>query len=196
MTGRTQSSAMVIAAVLTLIAVHPSHGQSKPSPVDKAVVKLQAAFVPAEAKPGQTVTLQVQVQLANGFYTYPLVQNDKAAEEMINRLTVPAGNHLIAVSSPVAVSTVQSKPEPLLGIKEMRYLSGVVVYEQKFVVSPKAAPSMQELAPALRLSVCSDNNCYPPKTVKPTATLKILNAPTVEIEPAFRAVVEKALAGL
>ncbi|MCZ2343677.1 MAG: hypothetical protein LC104_18065 [Bacteroidales bacterium] len=196
MLGLSKSGGLLSAVALTLLAVPPAWGQKKPSPVDKAVVKLQAACTPAEAKPGQTVTLQVQVHLANGFYTYPLLQNDKAAEEMVNKLTILGGNHLIPVSSPVAASPVKSKPEPLLGIRDMRYLTGVVVYEQKFVVSPKAAPGNQTFVPELRLSVCSDNNCYPPKTVKPEATLKILDGPAMAIEPAFRAIVEKSLGGL
>lgn len=196
MHGRTHTIGMLLAAAVMLLTVAPAPAQKKFDPLSKAVVKLQAVFVPAEARPGQTVSLQIHVHLADGYYTYPLHQPDKAAQEMINALTVSPNAPLIAVGVPSAISPVKSKPEPLLGIKEMRYLAGVVAYEQKFVVSPKATPTTLEATPALQLSVCSENNCYPPKTVKPTATLKILGGPAVEIEPAYRDAVEKAASGL
>ena len=42
--------------------------------------KVEAKFDPAEAKPGQTVTFKLTVELNDGYYTYPTRQADKAAE--------------------------------------------------------------------------------------------------------------------
>ena len=74
-------------------------------------------------------------------------------------------------------SPTKTKAEPVLGIVAMTYLPGKVVYEQKAVVSPTAAAGTVEVAPKLRLSVCDENNCFPPRSVEPAATLTILAGP-------------------
>ena len=44
---------------------------------------------PAEAKPGQTVTFTLTVELNDGYHTYPTVQPDKKAAGMVNEIKFP-----------------------------------------------------------------------------------------------------------
>lgn len=163
---------------------------------DKAVKGVAVSFEPAEAKPGQTVTLKLTITLADGYYTYPAVQPDKAAEEMVNELKFPDPGAVVFVGSVLEPKEFKKKAEPVLGIKELRTLSGKVVYERKLVVNPSqpAGPLTVKL-PAVKLNVCDASTCFPTKTVTPSGTLKVLPGPAVSIDAAYAAEVAKALAG-
>src|SRR5262245_50743419 len=64
---------------------------------EKAVKKVEGSFSPAEAKPGQTVTFSITVELNDGFYTYPTVQTDKMAVSMVNEIKFPDPGTVIFV---------------------------------------------------------------------------------------------------
>ncbi|MFO0849995.1 MAG: protein-disulfide reductase DsbD family protein [Gemmataceae bacterium] len=164
---------------------------------DKAVKSIDLAFDPAEAKPGQTVTLRLTVTLADGYYTYPAAQPDKAAKDMVNELKFPDPGPVVFVGSVLEPREFNKKAEPILGIKELRTLSGKVVYERKLVVNPAqpAGPVAVKL-PAVKLNVCDEKICYPTKTVTPSGTLKVFPGPAVAIDPAVAAEVKKALGGM
>jgi DsbC/DsbD-like thiol-disulfide interchange protein len=181
--------------VLAVAAAGPAAAQN-PAWFDKAVQKVEASFAPAEAKPGQTVTLRVTVHLHDGFHTYPLVQPDKGAAGMVNKLTFADNPAVVFVGTPRDPKDFQSKAEPDLGIAELRYLPGKVVYERTAVVSPKAAAGPVTVKPTLRLSVCDKDNCFPAKAVTPEATLKVLDGPAVEVAPEYRDEVTKATGGV
>jgi hypothetical protein len=88
------------------------------------------------------------------------------------------------------------KAEPALGIKELRTLSGKVVYERKLVVNPKQpAGAVTVNLPAVKLNVCDASTCFPGKTLTPAGTLKVLPGPAVSVDAAYAAEVAKALAG-
>ncbi len=160
----------------------------------KGVKKVEAAFDPPEAKPGQTVTLKITVTLADGYHSYPTKQSDKNAEAMVNSLTFgpPAGVIFVGEVKDPAPSEIKAEPE--LGIKELKVLHGTFTYERKAVVSPKAsAGELTAKVKALKLTVCDATNCFPPKTVTPEAKLKVSGS-AVPVEAAYKDEVEKALA--
>jgi hypothetical protein len=161
---------------------------------DKAVKKVEGAFSPAEAKPGQTVTFTVTVELNDGYYTYPTVQTDKMALSMVNEIKFPDPGAVIFVGKVEDPKDTKTKAEPDLGILELRYCTDKVVYTRKAVVSPKAAagPATVKLA-SFKVSVCDKDNCFPPKAVPVEATLKVLDGPAVEVEKAYADEVKKAL---
>lgn len=158
------------------------------------VKAVEAKFEPAEAKPGQTVTLKLTVTLEDGYYTYPLVQTDKAAAGMVNKLEFPKPGAVVFVGEPLDPTGAKAKAEPILGIESMLYYTGTVVYERTAVVSPtaKAGEAAVEL-PKFLLSVCDKDNCFPPKTHKPEAKLKVLDGPAVAVDKKYAEEVEKAL---
>lgn len=163
---------------------------------EKAVKKVEGAFTPAEAKPGQTVTFTLTVELNEGYHTYPTVQTDKGAAGMVNEITFPEGgkDKVIFVGTVQDPKDTKTKAEPELKIVELRYCPGTAVYTRKAVVSPKAtAGSAAVKLTSFKLSVCDHDNCFPPKAVPVEATLKVLDGPAVPVEKDYAEEVKKAL---
>ncbi len=166
----------------------------KPIGLPKGVEKVEAILEPAEAKPGQLVTFKLTVTLATGYHTYPLVQPDQLAAGMVNKMVFPDAGSLIFVGDAIDPPMPESKAEPLLGIKALNYYHGKVVYERKAVVSPKATAGANTVAiPKFVLSVCDKDSCFPPKSLAPEATFKILDGPAVAVDAKYAAEVEKAM---
>ena len=114
-----------------LLAVLPERAASavqKTGWYDKAVKKIEAKFDPAEAKPGQTVTFKLTIDLNDGYYTYPTVQPEKAAAGYVNLLKFPAAGTLIFDGSVIDPKDFDTKEEPDLMIKELRTLPGTVTF--------------------------------------------------------------------
>jgi len=161
----------------------------------KGVKKLELSFEPASAKPGQTVTVKITVELADGYHTYPTKQTDKNAESMVNKLTFPAPGDLIFVGDVTEPINPETKAEPELGIKELKLYTGTLTYEKKAVVSPKATAGEKDVKlKGVRLTVCDATNCYPPKTLTPVAKLKVLDGPAVAVAKEYEDEVNKVLA--
>jgi hypothetical protein len=182
-------------AVAALLAAVPGSANAQKW-FDKAVKKVDARFTPAEAKPGETVTFTLTVELNDGYHTYPVAQPDPKAESMVNILKFPAPAAVIFVGDAHDPKGFATKEEPDLGIKELRYYTGTVAYTRKAVVSPKAKPGTAAVKlPEFNLSICDKTNCFPPKKVPVEATLKVLDAPPVPVEKAYAEEVAKALGG-
>jgi hypothetical protein len=163
---------------------------------EKAVKKVEASFSPAEAKPGQTVTFSVTVELNDGYHTYPTVQTDKMALSMVNTFKFPKPGEVIFVGEVQDPKDTKKKAEPEIGILELLYCEGKVTFTRKAVVSPKAKPGEASVKlDSFKLSVCDKDNCFPPKDVPIGAKLKVLDAPAVEVEKQYAAEVAKALEG-
>lgn len=161
---------------------------------EKAVKKVEATISPAEAKPGQTVTFSVTIELNEGYHTYPTVQTDKAAAGMVNVIKFPEPGTLIFVSSVLDPKDPKTKAEPDAGIKELRYYPGTATFSRKAVVSPRATagPASVKLT-GFKLSVCDKDNCFPPKDVPVEASFKVLTG-SVEVDKQYAEDVAKALA--
>src|SRR5262245_50849583 len=180
-----------LAALVVALASPPAAGQKW---YEKAVKKVEGTFTPAEAKPGQTVTFTLTIELNEGYHTYPTVQTDKMAVGMVNIVQFPKPGTVIFVGETQDPKDTKTKAEPDLGIAELRYCTGKVVYTRKAVVSPKAAagPATVKLE-SFKLSVCDKDNCYAPKSVPVEAVLKVLEGPPVPVEKEFAEEVKKAL---
>lgn len=184
----------VVASFALVVAFLPAAPAAGQKAFDKAVKKVEASFSPAEAKPGQTVTFSVTIELNDGYHTYPTIQTDKMAAAMVNEIKFPDPSAVIFVGKTEDPKDTKTKAELDLGIVELRYCTGTVTYTRKAVVSPKAAagPATVKLS-TFRVSVCDKDNCFPPKAVPVEATLKVLDAPAVEVEKAYAEEVKKAL---
>ena len=190
----TRARVVVFAMVVaTLFALVPGSASAQKW-YEKAVKKVEGRFTPAEAKPGQTVTFSLTVELNEGYHTYPLFQPEKKADGMVNTIKFPAPDKLIFVGKPEDPKDFATKEEPDLDIKELRYCPGTVVYTRKAVVSPKATAGATTVKLAsFGLNVCDKNNCFPSKAVPVEAAFKVLEGPAVPVEKAFAEEVEKAL---
>src|SRR4051812_43688405 len=159
-------------AVAALLALAPGSASAQKW-YEKAVKKVEGKFTPAEAKPGQTVTFTLTVELNDGYFTYPTVQPDPKAADVVNLLKFPDPGAVIFVGNTQDPKDFHTKAEPTVGIKALRYNTGTVTYTRKAVVSPKAAPGMAAVKlDAFTLSVCDQKNCFPAKMVPVEATLK------------------------
>lgn len=161
----------------------------------EGVKKVELVVEPAEAKPGQTVTLKLTVTLAAGCHTYPFAQADKAAGNFVSKAKFPAAavDGLIYVGDITATTDPESKPEPALGVKALQFFTTTVTFEKKAVVSPNAKPG--ELAAkiaSLKLNVCDERDCFKPTELKPEAKFKVAGEP-VAVEKQFADDVKKAL---
>ncbi len=184
----------VLAVLLMFTPMAFSAEKPVTTPLPKGVQKVEVGFEPAEARPGQVVTFKLTVTLAEGYHTYPLLQADKQAAEMVNKIDFPEAGPIVFVGEAVNPPAPESKAEPLLGIKSLNYYSGKVVYERKAVVSPKAnAGAINVAIPKFVLSVCDKDSCFPPKTLAPEAAFKVLDGPAVVVDPKYVAEVQKAL---
>lgn len=189
---------LAAAALLALAAALPDRPADAVQKgwYDRAVKSVGATFEPAEAKPGQTVTFKLTVDLNDGYHTYPTVQPDKAAADMVNVIQFPGPGAVVFVGAVTDPAKFETKAEPDLGIKELRENGGTVVYTRKAVVTPSATsgPVTVKLT-AFKLMVCDKSNCFPPKTIPIEAALKVLPGPAVPVEAAYADEVTKALAG-
>lgn len=182
-----------VAAAACLAAAPGTAGAQKW--YEKAVKRVEAKFVPAEAKPGQTVTFELTVELNEGYYTYPTKQPDPLAAGMANALKFPKPGAVVFVGAVEDPKGTKAKEEPALGIKELRYVTGTGTFARKAVVSPSAAPGAVTVKlTEFALNVCDASNCYPAKKVPVEAVLKVLGGPAVPVEKAFADEVAKALA--
>ncbi len=184
----------VVAISLATAPASPAVAPAAQKWYEKAVKKVEASFLPAEAKPGQTVTFSVTVELNEGYNTYPTVQIDKMAAGMVNVFKFPEPGAVIFVGELENPKEPKTKADPEAGIKELRYYTGAVTFSRKAVVSPKATagPATVKLT-SFKLSVCDKDSCYPPKDVPTEATLKVLDAPAVPVEKEYAEEVKKAL---
>ena len=188
---RPLARTLLAAFALAVLFAAPARAQKW---YERAVKKVEAKFTPAEAKPGQTVTFTLTVELNDGYHTYPTMQTDKQAAAMVNEITFPSPDAVIFVGKTEDPKNAKTKAEPDLGILAMSYCPGTVTYTRKAVVSPKASagPATIKLT-TFRLNVCDKDNCFPPKKVPVEATLKVLDGPAVEVEKAYAEEVKKAL---
>jgi hypothetical protein len=184
---------VAVVALAVVVALVPGTARAQKW-YEKAVKKVEGKFTPAAAKPGETVTFTLTVELNDGYHTYPTVQPDKQAAGNTNVIKFPAPGAVVFVGDTIDPKGFLTKEEPDLGIKELRYNVGVVTYTRKAVVSPKAAPGATSVKLAnFSLSVCDKTNCFPAKAVPVEAALKVLDAAPVEVEKAYAEEVRKAL---
>ena len=183
----------VAAATAAPAQLTPLGGPSKvPAWYTAAVQGVDATFEPAEAKPGQTVTLKVTVRLNPGYHTYPLKQAEPGAAPYVNTIKYPAAGAVVFVGEPETLG-VKTKADEFLKLEELGYVPGTAVYARQAVVVPTAAAGPVTVTlPSFKLSVCDKDNCYPPRTLTPTATLTVLPGPAVGVDPAYADAVKKA----
>jgi hypothetical protein len=159
----------------------------------KGIKSVKVTVEPKEAKPGQTVTVKLTVDLEQGFTLYATSQTDKNAADFVTTIPFPAAGTVVFVGSIKEPELPVVKAVPELGIRELKAFEGKVVFERPAVVAPTAAagPTAVKIA-GLKLQVCDDKNCYMGKAISPEASLKVLPGPAVEIEKKYKEEVEKA----
>ena len=161
--------------------------------INDAIKKVEATFEPADARPGQTVTVKITVQLADGYHTYPVNQLADEAKFSANKITFPSDGTVVYVGETVdPVSPHTKKVKEGTETYELQYYPGGGTWIRKAVVLPSAKAGAATSKIKVRLLVCDADNCFPPKTFDVEAALKVLEGPAVEVEKKYRDAVEKA----
>ena len=177
--------------VLGLATATPGFAADLPK-FEEIVKKAEARFVPDKAKPGQIVTLKINIELINGWHTYPLTQPDKGAKSQTNRVAFPTGGPIVFVDTTLDPVNPKEKAEPLLGIERMHYYPGGGVWDRKAVVVPSAQAGKLSSKVKFTLLICDKDNCLAPKVLELEANLEVAGDP-VPVDPKYRDEVEKAL---
>jgi hypothetical protein len=159
---------------------------------EEVAKKIEAKFEPATAKPGQTVTLKITIQLIDGWHTYPVFQPEKSAKFLVNKFVFPDPAAVVYVGEMEDPAGAKEKPNPLKEGDKYFVYAGGATWERKAVVLPSAKGGAASSKLTLKVLVCDKENCLPQKTVELQPVLKIAGDP-VAVEPKYKAEVEKAL---
>jgi thiol:disulfide interchange protein DsbD len=158
-----------------LIAALPGVAVAAPKPAsDDAIRKLEASFDPPTARPGQTVTFKIALELNPGWHVYPTIQPDPAADAKITNITFTAPKGLSfagPVKNPPGFKT-QSE-ETVRGQAQARIYEGKVVWERRVKVPTDAKPGDKSIQALVDMQVCNKEGCRPSKPRKLDAVLKV-----------------------
>ncbi len=155
----------------------------------KGLDSIKLTVDPPNPKPGQTVTLTVEVKLAKDHYTYPTVQPSPDAQLQTSRFTVTKAKEIVIVGGVIEPKGGEIKKE---GDYEFLVFPGGGTFTQKIVISPKTAEGEHTINVKFRTLICNKDNCFPPKDHALTATIKVTGA-AVPVEEKYKAAVEKAI---
>src|SRR5947209_3515360 len=103
-----------------LAAAAPAQFGGGPRTFEDVVPKVAAMIEPATAKPGDTVTWKLTVEITPGWHTYPTVQPDKNAQSYVNKITPPKTGPVQFVGPVTEPATPIVKPVAGEEIKELR----------------------------------------------------------------------------
>jgi thiol:disulfide interchange protein len=169
---------------------------------ENAVRKIETRFVPAEAKPGQTVALELTIELNEGWYTYPTFQPDEFTKNSVNKIVLPPPGDIVFVEPVRDPAGYKSDKDPDGEYKDKRYYTDKVTWSFPAVVSPKVTVGVKKIElKKLSVLVCVkqkkpdgkyQENCLPPKPVSASTELKVTDGPPVAVEQKYRYVVNKA----
>ncbi len=166
-----------------------------PGSLQRSVNRVEVSIEPQTARRGQTITWKVQLQLAEGFHTYPLdpkLSSSPVQLRFLDRAKLKAGD---AAVIPVGQTKDVGVPRVVTdaGVTQTEY-EGVVVYEQSLVVSPQATPGQSTLRVKFSpgSQVCDAQGCKPLVVLKLDTPLTIL-ADSVPVEARYQEAVSKWL---
>lgn len=140
--------------------------------LQQAVPKVSAVVEPATAKPGETVTWKLTVELAPGWHTYPTTQPEEKAEQYTDKITFPKLDG-VEFAGPLQEPECKSKAEPAEEIKELRYCEGKATWQRSLKVSPDAKPGKLTIPVTMQMLVCDKSKCLPAEEFTFEATLTI-----------------------
>ena len=152
-------------------------------------LKVTATFEPATAKPGETVTLKIKIDIDPSWHTYPTVQPEKAAASFVNKMNFPETGPIVGVEKTVEPKDPVVEAIPALDIEKLNTYPGGGTWERKVVVSPTAKAGTLESQIKLKVSICNQKGCLPPKALEVTATLKVAGD-AVPVDPKYKGIME------
>ena len=176
---------IALAAAWAIIPGHPAAAaEPKPAKKDSALAArptqatLTAKVAPAEAKPGEAVTLTVTAEVAPGWhiYAYSKTQPDDGPRVTQFDLFDPDG--LTAKGDWTASPPPIEKKEPAFqSLPFVSFHEGEVLWSIAMTVPADAKPGKKSIRVQAGYQVCSDQNCsFPGQWTLPAAELTVVPA--------------------
>ena len=162
-----------------LLVVAPAWSQDQPTgpelfqpfgdlgggPTTNAELKITTSLHPATAKPGDTVTLAIEVIVPEGYYTYSI--GDEPNSTAI-KITGHAGlNAPDSAPQPDHPPKVEITKIGKVDFRQEKHI-GRVVWRQVF---KRAADEEATVGGSITLSMCNESGCLPPETFPLAVTL-------------------------
>jgi len=157
-------------------AAKPSK-KDTPARIQPKTAKLSTAFSPAEARPGETVKLQVTAKIEPGWHIYDYVkqqpeQGPKGTEfEVFDAAGLQVGGDWSSDTKP------QTKPDPAFNNLVVSYFEDQVTWSLPFTVPADAPAGSRSVQVQAYYQVCNAMSCLGPgRWTLPAATLTVLPA--------------------
>jgi thiol:disulfide interchange protein DsbD len=160
-----------LAAALTLlVAALPAPAQEIGGFGQDDPVRIEVAASPAEARPGETVTVRVTVTIEPEYHIYGLPPVPELVYPTKLTITPPPGFR--SAGRPRGPEPDVHVDETLGGI-EVPWFRGTVVFEQDLVVAEGAAPGRVQVGVALDYMACTDEYCLDPSQAEGSVSLTV-----------------------
>jgi hypothetical protein len=160
-------------ALLCLLIAVPTVNAQAPSKIEDVIKKLEARFEPSDARPGQIVTLKIELKLAEGWQTYPTKQKDREARFNVTKITFPKDGAVQFSGKVTEPPDPTVREEPLLDIKEFHTYPGGGTWECEAIVSPSSEPGPTKVSVRFQVIVANPNGHFSPKPYNLDATINI-----------------------
>jgi len=147
-----------------------------PPRADDIIKKIEARFVPAEARPGQKVMLKIELKLKDGWYTYPTKQPEKDFAANVNKIRFTEGGDIRFTGKITDPPKPLVKEIPELMIKLYSYPGGGA-WECEAVVSPDAKPGEATAKVRMVEGVVGADSIFPPKAFDLKASINVVGTP-------------------
>jgi thiol:disulfide interchange protein DsbD len=152
------------------------------------VAKVKVVVDPPTARPGQSVTWKLTLDLAPGWHSYPTKQSADPDSSSVTEFTFPKPDQVVFVGN---VAEPPPEVKIRLGKPQDEY-EGSPVFQRKLIVSPNAKSGKFPIQVEARIVVCNENNCLPPKTIVTKAEVMVDGQP-MELDAATKAELAAAM---
>ncbi len=173
-------------------AAKPKKKDSRPASRPKTAT-FTTAIVPADAKPGDTVSLQVAAKLDPGHHIFPNVKNEPEETGPTNTVfdLFDTSGLVVAGEWKSEKPPIEGKIGGLPGIT--KFYEGEVVWTIPLKVPTDATSGKKSIQVQARYQICDDKTCsFPGQWTLPAATLNLAGTAVAEAEtPKLEAVPDK-----
>ena len=191
------AGASILAPAFVAFQVPPSY-ESGPKPATKdtrAAARPKAAsftaeIVPAEAKPGETVSLKVSARVDHPWHIYKYAKDDPGNGPKLTSFDLFAADGL----TPKGEWTpdrppIKRKDNAFKGLDFLEFHEDQVTWTLPLEVPPTILPGKKSAQVQVEFMICTDQNCSPPTriTLPPVAFAIVPGPDTVPSAPAVAA---------
>ena len=169
-------------SLVLFVMISGSTALAEPPTFEEIFEKLDVAFDPPKARPGQTVKLKITPSFNKDWHTYPTVQPDPMAAGTVNsfRRSGEAASSLKTPDSVIDPPGQFPATELPKGTKEIRQYHSGITFVQPVVVSRDAKAGEQSLQATFIFLVC-EQICHR-KKMPIEAKLLVEGEPLSEVE--------------